>query len=79
MDWFERLTGFRERSYDETRAKLKVEGSRLQSLAFGNHDDWIHAAIRRALDTLSGFALDARLVSYGTPSRSILQMAEEFD
>ena len=32
MDWFERLTGFREKSYDDTRAKLKVAGSRLQSL-----------------------------------------------
>lgn len=35
MDWFERLTGFRERDYDDTRAKLKVEGSRLQSLING--------------------------------------------
>jgi hypothetical protein len=32
MNWFERLTGFRETSYDDTRAKLKVDGSRLQSL-----------------------------------------------
>ena len=35
MDWFERLTGFRETDYDDTRAKLKVEGSRLQSLING--------------------------------------------
>jgi hypothetical protein len=35
MDWFERLTGFRETSYDDTRAKLKVEGNRLQSLING--------------------------------------------
>jgi len=32
MDWFEKLTGFRETSYDDTRAKLKVEGKRLRSL-----------------------------------------------
>jgi hypothetical protein len=32
MDWFERLTGFRETGYDETRAKLKVEDGRLRSL-----------------------------------------------
>jgi hypothetical protein len=32
MDWFERLTGFREMDYDDTRTKLKVEGNRLQSL-----------------------------------------------
>jgi hypothetical protein len=47
--------------------------------AFGNDDDWIHTAIRRALEMMSGFALDVRLVSYGTPSRAILQMAEHFD
>jgi hypothetical protein len=35
MDWFERLTGFRETSYDNTRAKLKIEGSQLLSLANG--------------------------------------------
>jgi hypothetical protein len=35
MDWFERLTGFCETSYGDTRAKLKVEGSRLQSLING--------------------------------------------
>jgi hypothetical protein len=32
MDWFEILTGFRETDYDDTRAKLKVEGTRLRSL-----------------------------------------------
>ena len=46
--------------------------------AFGNHDDWIHAAMRRALEMMSGFALDVKLVSYGTPSRAILQMARDF-
>ena len=35
MDWFERLTGFRETKYDDTHAKLKVDGSRLQSLING--------------------------------------------
>jgi hypothetical protein len=35
MDWFERLTGFRETNYDDTRAKLKVDGSRLHSLING--------------------------------------------
>jgi hypothetical protein len=47
--------------------------------AFGNHDDWIHAAMRRALEMMWGFDLDVRLVSYGTPSRAILQMAEHFN
>jgi hypothetical protein len=31
-DWFERLTGFREGDYRETRARLKVENGRLYSL-----------------------------------------------
>jgi hypothetical protein len=35
MDWFEILTGFRETDYDDTRAKLMVEGSRLRSLVNG--------------------------------------------
>jgi hypothetical protein len=49
--------------------------TRLGGGAFGNDDRWIDAAMRRALEMMSGFALDARLVSYGTPSRAILQMA----
>jgi hypothetical protein len=32
MDWFERLTGFREASYADTRSKLRIEGQRLRSL-----------------------------------------------
>ena len=31
MDWFEKLTGFRETGYEETRARLEVEGGRLRS------------------------------------------------
>src|SRR5476651_2072170 len=31
MDWFERLTGFRETGYEETRAQLDVQGRRLRS------------------------------------------------
>jgi hypothetical protein len=46
---------------------------------FGNEAEWINAAIRRALIMMSGFGLDVRLVSYGTPSRAILQMAKEFE
>ena len=32
MSWFEDLTGFREGSYEETRARLKVQKNRLISL-----------------------------------------------
>ena len=35
MDWFEELTGFREGGYEETRARLAVEGARLRSLVTG--------------------------------------------
>ncbi|HET7382643.1 MAG TPA: hypothetical protein VFJ59_08675 [Pseudolabrys sp.] len=39
MDWFEKLTGFSETSYGDTRAKLKVEGRRLKSLVNGESYD----------------------------------------
>jgi len=35
MDWFERLTGFCETDYADTRGKLRVEGRKLQSLING--------------------------------------------
>jgi hypothetical protein len=35
MDWFEKITGFRETGYYDTRAKLKVEGRELRSLING--------------------------------------------
>ena len=31
MDWFERLTGFREAGYDDTRSRLEVDGRQLRS------------------------------------------------
>jgi len=36
MDWFERLTGFREVDCDATRERLRVEGDELVSLANGS-------------------------------------------
>jgi hypothetical protein len=47
--------------------------------AFGNEANWINAAIRRALEMISGFELDVRVVCYGTPSREILQMVRDFE
>ena len=35
MDWFEKIAGFRETSFEDTRAKLKAKGSQLQSLVNG--------------------------------------------
>jgi hypothetical protein len=46
--------------------------------AFGNEDSWIRAAMRRALEMTSDIDLDVRLVSYGTPSQALLQMAKDF-
>ena len=46
--------------------------------AFGNDPAWVHAAMRRALEMMSGFELDVKLVSYRSPSQGILQMAKDF-
>jgi hypothetical protein len=46
--------------------------------AFGNADDWIYAAIRRALTIMSGFALDVRLVSYREPSLTVQRLMNDF-
>jgi hypothetical protein len=46
--------------------------------AFGNHDDWIHAAMRRSLEKMRELDLDVKLVSYGAPSRAIAQIARDF-
>ena len=35
MDWFERITGFTETSYSETRDRLAVEGEELRSRVTG--------------------------------------------
>ena len=39
MDWFEKLTGFRETGYKETRQKLSVDGHMLRSLVNGKAYD----------------------------------------
>jgi hypothetical protein len=47
--------------------------------AFGNDESWICAAMRRALQMMSGFDLDVKIVRNGKPSRSMRQIAGEFD
>jgi hypothetical protein len=47
--------------------------------AFGNREDWILTAIRRALKLASGFDIDVRLVCYGAPRQSMLRLAEDFN
>jgi hypothetical protein len=46
--------------------------------AFGNQGSWIYLAMRRALELIVTFDLDVRFVSYGTPSKEIVALAEEF-
>jgi len=46
--------------------------------AFGNQHSWIVAAMRRALELMTHFDLDVRLVSYGTPSKETLAIVEKF-
>ena len=71
MDWFERLTGFRETSYHDTRAKLKVDGSRLQSLIASSVPDYkatqYGAARVRARAAWRYFANSLLLISEAAP------------
>jgi hypothetical protein len=46
--------------------------------AFGNEEDWIYAAMRRALRLMSDFALDVRLVSYRSPPAALVEVAKNF-
>jgi hypothetical protein len=52
--------------------------TRLGGGAFGNDDAWIHSAMRAALRTVQDYALDVRLVSYGSPSAELRGIASEF-
>jgi hypothetical protein len=77
-----------EAAYEATMAAAMLNAKRgasnvvlltqLGGGAFGNHDDWIYAATRRSLEKMREFDLDVKLVSYGTPSRAIVQLAEYF-
>jgi hypothetical protein len=53
--------------------------TRLGGGAFGNDDDWIHFAIRHALQLVRGTGLDVRLVSYGRPTSAITQLVQDFE
>ena len=44
--------------------------------AFGNAPEWIHSAIRRAVQKVRGFDLDVRLVSYGPPSADVRELVK---
>ena len=53
--------------------------TRLGGGAFGNDDDWIHFAIRNALQIVRGARLDVRLVSYGQPTAAVVQLVQDFE
>ena len=46
--------------------------------AFGNRDDWIFAAILRALNLFSGFELDVSIVSYGASKPRVQELVNSF-
>jgi hypothetical protein len=52
--------------------------TRLGGGAFGNAENWIDAAMRRALDLCRDRALDIRLVGYSPAPPSMLDMAAGF-
>lgn len=52
--------------------------TRLGGGAFGNDNRWIDASIRRALDRFVDVGLDVRMVSYGAPAKSVLNMVSAF-
>jgi hypothetical protein len=60
------------------RAHAGVLLTRIGGGAFDNDGAWIDAAIKRALEKMTAFALDVRVVSYGPPPAAILRMVESF-
>ncbi|MDP2406279.1 MAG: hypothetical protein U1D36_17925 [Hydrogenophaga sp.] len=51
--------------------------TRLGGGVFGNEDEWIDSAMRRALQTMRYLDLDVKLVSHGQPSVAMLKLAQE--
>ncbi len=60
MDWFTQLTGFEERSYQETKSALKIEDNQLISLVnnasyqIGELEVVSLGSLRREVDSLGG-------------------------
>jgi hypothetical protein len=52
--------------------------TRLGGGAFGNEPEWIHAGMRRALNTLAGVDLDVRIVSHQKPDSALEGLVAEF-
>jgi hypothetical protein len=71
MDWFERLTGFREQSYQDTRTRLALEGQHLRSLKNG-HSYGVGVLELASLESLR----DRVLESAGLPGRLTVRNVE---
>lgn len=52
--------------------------TRLGGGVFGNDDEWIDTAMRRAFRVVADFGLNVKIVSYGAPSHATLQLAKDF-
>lgn len=52
--------------------------TRLGGGAFGNEDEWIDNAMRRALNKVQTVDLDVRLVSFGAPEVPMLETVAMF-
>jgi hypothetical protein len=52
--------------------------TRLGGGAFGNDDEWIDTAMRRAFRVVADFGLNVKIVSYDVPSVAMLQLARIF-
>ena len=84
QDWTEFATLVLESAYEATllaAAENALSGgsnivllTRLGGGAFGNRDDWINQAMRRALQRMSAVSLDVRVVSHGAPSPELIDL-----
>ncbi len=66
MSWFQRLTGFVEANYDDTRHKLEINGRRLRSLVNGKSYGWGSWSSSRC----SRYAIGLALRPFRTPVES---------
>lgn len=62
----------------EQTACRRVFLTRVGGGAFGNDEQWILCAMRRALEVVQSSELDVRIVSYGSPSDDMQQLASRF-
>ena len=62
----------------ERTGSNKVYLTLLGGGAFGNRDEWIISAIRRAVSLFTDFDLDVSIVSYGASKRHVRELVNEF-